>query len=679
MSDTCIVCLGDLSTGNGDACALSIKDAKSPRSPSLHDIPFHTTSLDEANTASVTPVVDDPTVLIARIIPCGHILHNECLTPWRERANSCPICRAAFHLVELKAVIDGETSDDTMGTRLTVLGPTLSTYKVEDRQQVADIDPTMFLESADDEEEEIVCQECGEGDNEDVLMFCDGCEILCHTYCAGLDEVPYGAWFCDTCDQEQSYMPRPTSRRSRGAQAVRQRTRGRQRRQRTMQVGQDQSWNAVWQSVWSRLNLDLDFPFDDDDTSASYIRRCRQRSAANDRSALAAWQSRLRVAELQGAGNRFREIEPNLVAIARGPRSTPPPEQDSEEALAWSAFEAARASPGPSTARRTRKRKSPTTSPVQEEAESTQAAPKRRRTSASASASASTTPVPPPSRGRLQSRTRSPVAPQPYQTSAVGPSFLQSLLQEVEDSSSTTATALNPAMRRAMRAAGSPPATDHSSPRPSSPSGSPLPSNHSSPRAMSPSPPPGHRSISPSTLSSSIQPIYAEPERSSSPPPRGRPVTVPRPRAARSNSDTDVAHPVPRPGVRTTALGNSDSESPSTSEPSTRRRPQNHTPIQTSDNKKQDVPPSAMSPTRATMSLEAKSDIQKLVSSALKPLYNEAKITKDEYTTINRDVSRLLYDRIGDLEHLQDEQRQEWEKVAGEEVGRALVALKAHG
>ncbi|KPI37083.1 PHD and RING finger domain-containing protein [Cyphellophora attinorum] len=658
MSDTCIVCLGDLSTGNGDAGALSITNAKSPESPLLHDIPLHATSLDEANTASVTSAINDPTLLIAKIIPCGHVLHNECLTPWRERANSCPICRAAFHLVELKAVMDG---------------PTLSTYKVEDRQQVADIDPTMFLESADDEEEEVVCQECGEGDNEDVLMFCDGCEILCHTYCAGLDEVPYGAWFCETCDQEQGYMPRPTGRRSRGAQAVRQRTRGRQRRQRTLQVGQDQNWNAVWQSVWSRLNLDLDFPFDDDDTSASYIRRCRQRSAAHDRSALAAWQSRLRVAELQGAGNRFREIEPNLIAVSRGSRSTPAPEQDSEEALAWSAFDAARASPGPSTSRRTRKRKSPTASPVQDEPEATQAVPKRRRTSASI------TPAPPSSRGRVRSSPRSPVANQPTQISAVGPSFLQSLLQEVEDSSTTTATALNPAMRRAMRAAGSPPATDHSSPRPSSPSGSPLPSNHSSPRAMSPSPPPGHRSISPSTLSSSIQPIYAEPERPGSPPPRGRPVATPRPRAARSNSETDVAHPVPRLGVRTTALANSDSDSASTLAPPTRRRPQNHTPIQTSENKKQDVSASAMSPTRATMSLEAKSDIQKLVSSALKPLYNEAKITKDEYTTINRDVSRLLYDRIGDLEHLQDEQRQEWEKVAGEEVGRALVALKAHG
>jgi len=77
------------------------------------------------------------------------------------------------------------------------------------------------------------------------------------------------------------------------------------------------------------------------------------------------------------------------------------------------------------------------------------------------------------------------------------------------------------------------------------------------------------------------------------------------------------------------------------------------------------------------MSLSAKEDVQKLVAAALKPHYNDQKITKDEYTNINRDISRMLYDKIGDLGALDLEGRAKWEKVAGEEVSKAVSALKA--
>lgn len=77
------------------------------------------------------------------------------------------------------------------------------------------------------------------------------------------------------------------------------------------------------------------------------------------------------------------------------------------------------------------------------------------------------------------------------------------------------------------------------------------------------------------------------------------------------------------------------------------------------------------------MSLTAKEDVQKLVSAALKPHYHDQTITKDEYTTINRDVSRMLYDKIGDFETLDVDGRAQWEKVAGDEVTKAVNALKA--
>lgn len=84
----------------------------------------------------------------------------------------------------------------------------------------------------------------------------------------------------------------------------------------------------------------------------------------------------------------------------------------------------------------------------------------------------------------------------------------------------------------------------------------------------------------------------------------------------------------------------------------------------------------ASSPTRPTLSAAQKADVQKLVSAALKPHYHEQKISKDEYTVINRDVSRMLYDKIEDFEALDLEGRAKWAEVAGEEVNKAVTALR---
>lgn len=77
------------------------------------------------------------------------------------------------------------------------------------------------------------------------------------------------------------------------------------------------------------------------------------------------------------------------------------------------------------------------------------------------------------------------------------------------------------------------------------------------------------------------------------------------------------------------------------------------------------------------MSLSAKADLQKLVSAALKPHYRNNTVNKDQYTDINRNVSRMLYDLAGDMGAANEEKRGEWERLATTEVEKAVQGLQA--
>lgn len=489
-------------------------------------------------------------------------------------------------------------------------------------------------------------------------MYCDGCEKLWHTYCVGVDDVPLLSWFCESCAAERATDPQLRySRRTRGV-VGRRRTRGMERRRRNHSVTHDDGWNQVWQSVWSNLSLDLDFPFDDDDSPATMMRRHRQAVETNRREH-EAWERRMRVAELAGAGNRFRQNVSTILddAAASNERRTGTQAHETEEEIAaWEAFNEARvepAEPESSSAHRS-KRKSRGSSPAQirQLSNSPEREVKRRRTSIPPPPAA----PPPPPQSQLRSRplrapsssraTASAQARPRTVLDSAAPSFLQSLLQEVEDSAGPSHLQMH---RPSPRNPGSPSA-EQQSPRPSSPATS----NPSSPRAMSATPPPlpnGYRPSSPPGLSSSIQPVFPPASFSPRSPTLEGKDKLQEPPPARESAPRvppapNIARPKPRrPRIPDAAL--------------TARPRSNDT-----------------SPTRLTLSVDKKADVQRLVSAALKPHYHEQKISKDEYTTINRDVSRMLYEKIGDFEALDLEGKAKWEKVAGEEVNKAVTALR---
>lgn len=66
-----------------------------------------------------------------------------------------------------------------------------------------------------------------------------------------------------------------------------------------------------------------------------------------------------------------------------------------------------------------------------------------------------------------------------------------------------------------------------------------------------------------------------------------------------------------------------------------------------------------------------------MVSAALKPEYKKGKIDTDQFTTVNREISRMLYDKIGDAGGFSGSGgREKWQGVAADEVDAALEKMK---
>ncbi|KAI0138531.1 hypothetical protein F4776DRAFT_662906 [Hypoxylon sp. NC0597] len=644
MADQCIVCLENL-------------DVQLPPSPSQLHVPPDDNLLQDPSSSRAAGVPARPSPpksplgntrndedhKIAVIQICGHALHDACLREWTGKANSCPICRQTFHLVHVY---------DKIG------GTQLSSYKVEDKKQVAEFDPQAWLDDNPDVEEATrPCPICDRADHEDVLLLCDSCDAPYHTYCVGLDSVPRGHWFCLECADsvaesltgEIQDADMDIAGFSDGLSGYLPRTQASMRRAR--QQARSNDWQGAWGQiagrVWDALNLDLD-NHDDDEALRNY-RRSQQRRE-RERREYQRWQQRLNIASRLGAGDVFVNNISNVIPqpVVQHQPPPPPPAESPLERQAWGALERAMEaeagnSSSPTSNHRKRKSRSVTASPVEppQQPERKLKRPRTRRAPVIPSASSSSFSLPiqtsqPTSSGSGLNSASTP-------SNGEAPSFLSSLLKEVEMSAPSDDENIRTLFTFSKPV-----------PDPSSPASSPPPSAYNSPRALSTTPPPraiGDRPGSPLSLSSHIEPIY---------PPSNF-------LASLSNSDNSDSESRSRQRARRhkhkVNAGFSEIEQP---------RPQRQQSMSISGHMSRSE---NTSPTRVALPFEMKESISGIVKDALKPHWKSGHITADQYASINRDLSHKLYKEVSD-DSLNDSARQRFEQIATKEVARAVADLK---
>ncbi|EGR52231.1 uncharacterized protein TRIREDRAFT_43817 [Trichoderma reesei QM6a] len=597
--------------------------------------------------------------IVAALDGCDHIIHDACIRSWAQKTNTCPICRNPFHTVRVYNGVDGIA---------------VSTYEVEDKKQVAEFDVQQWLgENPEEEEEESnPCPICNSAEREDILLLCDGCDAAYHTHCIGLDYIPEGDWFCMECahlnqpNEEQpesgaasEIAPTPSAARRLATRAHRGyhvRTRARLRRARR------QARNIEWQGAWGQFSgrfyemseLDLD-NHDDEDEDLERFRRFQQL----DRRELQRWQQRISIAQRLGVQDSFASNIPPQISERLHP-PPPPVEETRDERRAWGALDRAREAEASSPRTRKRKARSVTASPTEQPAQEPERKLKRPRTRrlpthGEGSAATALPTAAGPSSARLPNGTssRSNNVSSASRDDSEPTLVVSSLLKELEPNihSEDEASGVASGWRPFHEA--------------SSPALSPSPSAFSSPRALSITPPPlpnlnGRPSSPTLSLSTHIEPVY--------PPANYSPTRF----SSSDHSDSEappLVKPEPRNGGRP--------ENRLESRPLELRQPR--------PRRAHEMSPES-SPTRGgdensmrhTMTTEEKKSVNDIVRNALRPHWRAQKLTVEQYATINRDISRKLYDEVKDASSLDDEsRRQTWEKRVTQEVARAISELQA--
>ncbi|XP_069589116.1 bromodomain adjacent to zinc finger domain protein 2B isoform X12 [Ranitomeya imitator] len=116
-----------------------------------------------------------------------------------ERKSDNPLDIAVTRLTDLERNIERRTEDD--------IAPGLKIWRkaLSEARSAAQVSLCIQqLQKSIAWEKSIMkvyCQLCRKGDNEELLLLCDGCDKGCHTYChrPKITAIPEGDWFCPAC------------------------------------------------------------------------------------------------------------------------------------------------------------------------------------------------------------------------------------------------------------------------------------------------------------------------------------------------------------------------------------------------------------------------------------------------------------------------------------------------
>nr|CAD1828531.1 unnamed protein product [Ananas comosus var. bracteatus] len=127
---------------------------------------------------------------------------------WSKVESRCPLCKRRF-----VTITKSSKSDLGLGIRKPVI-------RVEKRDQVYQPSEEE-MRGMLDPYESVVCIECQQGGDDNLMLLCDICDSPAHTYCVGLGrEVPEGNWYCECCraaGEGSSFSQAPDTVFDRGA------------------------------------------------------------------------------------------------------------------------------------------------------------------------------------------------------------------------------------------------------------------------------------------------------------------------------------------------------------------------------------------------------------------------------------------------------------------------------